>query len=262
MKKIPISKEYLINEYLNKNRTISDISKDLGCHRCTVERTLSKYNIPKNMRIRNEKPESPTKEQRDEILNQINKTEDKGQKLKLYRKLGLSYRQISKVTKTPYSSVVYYCDDNFRRKRCNEFRSLHPYKVKLNTFLYQKHNLKSKKTKFSTNCTKLLSAKIRNFHPKGVNKMNFTYQDVLNKFGEHPKCYLTGEEIDIYKPRTYNFDHIIPSSRGGQSTLDNLGICTKQANQAKSDMTPDEFIYFCKKILEYNGFNVATNSNP
>ena len=83
-------------------------------------------------------------------------------------------------------------------------------------------------------------------------KPSFSVDDVIKKFGEHPTCYLTGEPIDIFKPRTYNFDHKIPRSRGGDNSLDNLGLCTKKANHAKYNMTPDEFINFCKKVVDYN----------
>ncbi len=76
----------------------------------------------------------------------------------------------------------------------------------------------------------------------------FTVQDVLDKFGTNPTCYLTGDSIDISKPSSYHFDHIIPKSKGGQSTIDNLGLCTKQANMAKGNMTADEFVNFCRKI--------------
>lgn len=89
---------------------------------------------------------------------------------------------------------------------------------------------------------------------------NLTVDDIIKKFGENPKCYLTGDLIDINKTRTYEFDHIIPKSRGGENTLDNLGICTKTANRIKHDMTPDELINQCKKILEHNGFKVNKQS--
>jgi 5-methylcytosine-specific restriction endonuclease McrA len=90
-----------------------------------------------------------------------------------------------------------------------------------------------------------------------MSKSTFTVKDVIEKFGENPICYLTGEQIDINKPRTYHFDHIIPRSRGGDSSIDNLGICTKRANLAKHDMTPDEFEHLCKRVLEHNGYIVT-----
>lgn len=86
--------------------------------------------------------------------------------------------------------------------------------------------------------------------------MPITEQQVIDKFGENPKCYLTGKEIDISKPRTYQFDHKVPASRGGTNTIDNLGICSRTANLAKSDMTHDEFIEFCKTVLIHHGFEV------
>jgi 5-methylcytosine-specific restriction endonuclease McrA len=87
--------------------------------------------------------------------------------------------------------------------------------------------------------------------------MNFKPEDVINKYGENTFCYLTGDRIDISKPRTYSFDHKIPRSRGGENTLDNLGICTKIVNTSKTDMTPEEYIELCKKVLEHNGYNVT-----
>ena len=80
---------------------------------------------------------------------------------------------------------------------------------------------------------------------------NFTTQDVLDKFGDNPVCYLTGTPIDLNKPETYHFDHIIPTSKGGTNDLSNLGICLKEANNAKSDLSLDELKQLCKKILNY-----------
>jgi hypothetical protein len=80
---------------------------------------------------------------------------------------------------------------------------------------------------------------------------NFSADDIINKFGDEPTCYLTGVKIDIYATSSYHFDHIIPVSRGGSNTLDNLGICSKHVNLAKRDMTPDEFIFMCKQVVKH-----------
>lgn len=171
---------------------------------------------------------------------------------------GNGYRKISRITNISYTTVVYHLNDKFRQSLLDKSKKFHPFKIKLGTFLYDKHKPKQLTPKQLGEWKALIRSKVQNFHPKGTpsNQMLFTYQEVIEKFGENVQCYLTGDDINVLQPRTYNFDHIIPSSRGGQSTLDNLGICTKEANQAKSDKTPDEFFNFCKKILEHNGYKV------
>ena len=84
---------------------------------------------------------------------------------------------------------------------------------------------------------------------------SFTWKDVLEKYGNITNCYLSGEKINLYE-NNYNFDHIIPVSRGGDNSIDNLGILHKVVNQMKSDLIPTELIEWCVKILEHNGFEV------
>ena len=52
------------------------------------------------------------------------------------------------------------------------------------------------------------------------------------------------------------FDHIIPKSKGGTNTLSNLGLCVKDANTAKGDMSVDELVDLCKDILQHNGYEI------
>ena len=79
---------------------------------------------------------------------------------------------------------------------------------------------------------------------------------VKEKFGNTPKCYLTGESIDLSDMSSYSLDHINPLSRGGKSTLDNMGLTTKIANQSKSGLTREEFIDLCIKVLRHNSYSV------
>lgn len=175
------------------------------------------------------------------------------------REQGLSYRKIEKTLGCSRSTVSYYCgnrqkEKNKERQRIN--RNLqHPYKRKIEYFSNPRLHLNNKKP--CHKWKKLIQLKIETFFYDRANNMayrkpEFTVQDVIDKFGEKPKCYLTGKKINIYEPRTYEFDHKIPVSRGGDNSIENLGICTKKANQCKRDMTPTEFIEFCKQVVDFN----------
>jgi CRISPR/Cas system Type II protein with McrA/HNH and RuvC-like nuclease domain len=163
---------------------------------------------------------------------------------------GKSYTDIQKILKCSRGTIYYHCSDGAKeRSRLNENkrRSKHPFIDKISTFRKSKYNPKLNTIKASMR--KRLTAKVYEFIRKINMENNFTFQDVINKVGENPKCYLTGLNIDINQPKTYEFDHIIPKSRGGTNNLDNLGICTKSANRAKQDMTPDEFINLCRLVI-------------
>ena len=61
-------------------------------------------------------------------------------------------------------------------------------------------------------------------------------------------CRYTAKILDWTRPEEYQYDHIIPRSRGGENTLENLQIISKEANQAKGDMTHEEFVNFIKLV--------------
>ncbi|WP_394999936.1 HNH endonuclease domain-containing protein [Acinetobacter sp.] len=79
----------------------------------------------------------------------------------------------------------------------------------------------------------------------------------MKQFIQSPVCYLTGEQLDLTKSSTFSLDHKIPSSKGGDNSLENLGLCSWKVNQAKGDLSPQEFIELCKKVLIHNGYKVA-----
>jgi predicted transcriptional regulator len=176
------------------------------------------------------------------------------------RKLGKSYNKIVKTLGCSKSMVCYYCGENQKEKtvartKCKR-ASQHPYVKKLEHFIETSKSHKC--SPVSKTIKQMLHGKIRTFHTDGREcKMTFTVKDVINKFGERPKCYLTGRNVEIEKPRTYHFDHILPRSRGGTNTLENLGICTREANQAKCDLTVPEFIQLCRDVLEHHGYKVT-----
>jgi CRISPR/Cas system Type II protein with McrA/HNH and RuvC-like nuclease domain len=98
-----------------------------------------------------------------------------------------------------------------------------------------------------------------NYGKKPRNRPNSSLLDinkVLKRIGENPRCYLTGKSIDISDMSSYSLDHIKPLSRGGKSTIKNLGLATSQANQCKSDLTLEELVVLCKEILVQQGFDI------
>lgn len=81
--------------------------------------------------------------------------------------------------------------------------------------------------------------------------MTFKVNDLLEKIGDNPTCYLTGRTIDLLDGKSYHLDHIIPKNRGGENTLDNCNIACKDANQAKGNLLYCEFIELCKEVLNH-----------
>lgn len=61
------------------------------------------------------------------------------------------------------------------------------------------------------------------------------------------KCPYTGEALE---PATAQIDHQVPVSRGGGGDAGNLQWLTKLANAAKADMSHDEFLAFCRVVVE------------
>lgn len=174
------------------------------------------------------------------------------------RNQGYTYNQIVDELGCSKSTVAYYCSKNQKQKmlqRQQARRKKHPYLQKIEGFCRQTQP-NQWEANYDLSVRHLIRSKIKTFcrEYKSMDyvKPDFSVDDVLEKFGDNPTCYLTGEPIDMNQPRTYSFDHIIPRSRGGDNSLDNLGLCTKQANQAKADMTPEELVEFCKKVIAHH----------
>jgi 5-methylcytosine-specific restriction endonuclease McrA len=163
---------------------------------------------------------------------------------------GKTFSQIQEILKCSKSTISYHCSDGQKEK--NKLRRQKRRKNiligKTERFVYRKNKNES----------------IRKFQKRDnsvrgcVNptiEVTFTWKDVVDKFGENTHCYLSGEKINLYKDN-YNLDHILPSSRGGDNSLNNLGITHKIVNTMKSDLTPEELIEWCKRILEFNNYKI------
>ena len=78
---------------------------------------------------------------------------------------------------------------------------------------------------------------VRQIYKHGVryNKNNIFTRDGY-------KCCYCGDS------KSLTLDHIIPRSRGGKSTFENVVTCCKQCNQKKGDKTPQEVNMYLKKL--------------
>src|SRR5574343_274543 len=139
---------------------------------------------------------------------------NKGLKEKILKlnEQGFSKKEIQEKLKCSYHAIVHHLSEKVRIKsyyRQKKYREkIHPYIKKIKAFSVVKKT--TNRIIKKVNLKKNLNHRIESFHRK--NKMytqpKFTADDVLNKFGEKPICYLTGKEIDIYNYKSYQFDHI------------------------------------------------------
>lgn len=173
----------------------------------------------------------------------------KEQILKL-RSDGKNYNEIKNILGCSKGTISYHCGNGTHEKtikRNKNNRNKNPIKTKLDRFKGRRP----------------IGKKLRDFGRRGkglgltsTSSSNFNVDDLISKFGLTTKCYLTGEDINLLEVNTYAFDHVIPVSRGGENTLENLKICKTIANKSKTDLLFDEYLLLCKNVLEHNGYNV------
>ena len=158
---------------------------------------------------------------------------------------GMSYNQIASMMKCSKSTLSYYFGSGGKKAVLERTQK---YRKELGA-------LRSRLESWELDNGKL---------PKH-NVFRKTKQDRKNRIEEsrkyledtfNGKCYLSGRPFDLDDTGTYHFDHIIPQSENGSSGLENLGLCVPEANQAKSNLSVDEFLELCKDVLEHNGYSV------
>lgn len=169
------------------------------------------------------------------------------------RSEGKTYNQIKDILGCSKGTISYHCGDG-QKEKYKETRKrnsgTHIVSNKIDSFYKKQLKFADKTLFFQRGFGD--NSKRRN----GKYVKTFNCKDVIEKFGKKTQCYLTGRTIDLYEPNTYHFDHKVPCSKGGDSTIDNLGITCKEANMAKSNMLLEDFFNLCKEVLEHNGYKV------
>lgn len=81
----------------------------------------------------------------------------------------------------------------------------------------------------------------------GVANEDWTEKQLIDTYGSD--CYICNSPVDFDAPRQgegsdYSSwpDHVIPTSRGGENTINNVRPCHRKCNQSKSNKTYDEYI--------------------
>ena len=191
------------------------------------------------------------------IYNKIDIMTELGNRIIELKKEGYSYNKIMKELNCSKSTISYYLGNDQKQKalKRNKKTSSKPEFVlqkKLYTFRYK------------DNLGKRVLSKVRDFQRREGSKntitkpeLNFSIDDFLLKIGNEPKCYLSGEIINLYETKLYSIDHIIPATKGGENTIENAGLISSSINKMKSDITVEEFLEKCIQVLKFNGYVVT-----
>jgi CRISPR/Cas system Type II protein with McrA/HNH and RuvC-like nuclease domain len=180
----------------------------------------------------------------------------KEQILKL-RSEGLTYKEICDILNCSKSTVSYYCNDVYRKnaiERIKMNKEKNPLIKKTESFKKEKRRLRVKCEHFQLRDNTYKGKRL----PFDSEKLKFNWRDVMALLEENPRCYLTGDILDLENLNTISLDHKVPVSRGGDNTINNMGLCTKDANQSKAALTVDEYIELCKKVLTNFGYTIIS----
>lgn len=179
------------------------------------------------------------------------------------RNQGLSYLQISKDLGCSKSTVAYYCNESIKdlsSKKSHNYKKTWVGKFISRLDAYKHRKFNPNKVFMCQDWNKKFRTQISKFKHRYKHRGNiiehYSYMRALDYFGgTKTKCYLTGHEINI-ETDDYQLDHIVPVSKGGDNKLTNMGIVVPAVNKMKSDLTVEELFYWCKEILQYNGYKV------
>lgn len=195
----------------------------------------------------------------------VKPTTELGKKIVELRNQGKSYKQIIEELGCNKSTIAYYCSPLSKTKKKEYIENTYPSYLRILTrrlSAFQNRQIQQKVRFDCEDYKQSIRSRVSNFvgNWEYINKMKankrFGYKEVLDYIGGwETECYLTGRKLDLRKD-AYELDHIIPISKGGDCTLENLGVTCEEANQSKHDMLLEDYLQLCKDVLEHHGYKV------
>lgn len=86
-------------------------------------------------------------------------------------------------------------------------------------------------------------------------KMASALKELLEK--QNYSCALTGRALQI--GINASIDHIVPTSKGGSHSIENLQWVDLNVNYSKTDLLQEEFIQLAREIVEHASRNTSNN---
>lgn len=176
------------------------------------------------------------------------------------RSQNLSYSEIADRLGCSKSTVSYHCGAG-QKTKSRDRQTIRRSNVILSKLEKYGHTNRSKSSRVSSvtavDRRRYMTLDFQRGPDNGARTKIFGFSEVSAKIGDDPRCYLSGRNIDLSDPASFEFDHIVPRANGGDNSLENLGVAVKAANRAKHDLSHEEFLELCKDVLEHNGYVVS-----
>ena len=221
-----LTKKYLVEEYINKNLSLEEISDNIGCSIGTVGNFIKRHSLTKNKSI-------------EKVL-----TEEKLRDL--YLVLNMSVYSIAKMFGMKYTSTI--------SKLLFQYRILvRPKGYKFGTV--EQKELRARK---HDHISSLVLSKLKSGAKKRNLEVKITIDDIWNVYvKQNKKCAISGIFISFAANHKEYISYSaaasvdrIDSSKG--YTIDNIQIVHKQINMMKQSLSDGDFINWCRIICDYN----------